>query len=229
LAVIALVPSAPVLVPELAGAAAAEVADIREAALRAARELPDRWVAVGVGPTDQAFGPKTRGTFAGYGVDVPVLLSPDAAQSAVVDVPLAVLFAGWVRSQVNSGARVDVRIYAADLNVEAALGRGRALRAEIDATPDAVGVLVVADGANTLTPSAPGGYDPNAQAAQDTLDKALAAADCAPLLGLPDGIVGRVAWQVLTGLIDGDPVSATELARSALYGVGYFVGVWNRT
>ena len=35
-------------------------------------------------------------------------------------------------------------------------------------TPDPVGVLVVADGANTLTERAPGGYDPDAADAQRT-------------------------------------------------------------
>jgi hypothetical protein len=229
LAVIALVPSAPVLVPELAGVAAAEVASIREAVMTAAGRLPDRWVAIGVGSTDQTFGPETRGTFAGYGVDVPVLLSPDAAGAAVAAVPLAVLFAGWVRGQVNPHARVDVRVYPADLDVGAAAQHGRVLRAEIDAIPDQIGVLVVADGANTLSPSAPGGYDPGAPAVQDALDNALATPEPATLLRLSDGVVGRVAFQVLAVLVEGESVLATELARSAPYGVGYFVGVWRRS
>jgi hypothetical protein len=228
LSVIALVPSAPVLVPELAGAAAVEVTDIHDAVLTAGSRLPDRWLAVGVASADQAFGPGTRGTFAGYGVDVPVLLSPDAARSAVVDIPLAGLFAGWIRGQTNPNAYVEVRLHAADHAAEVAVERGQALRAEIDAIPEAVGVLVVADGTKTLTPPAPGGYDPHSQAVQDALDTALATADPAALLGLPDAVVGRVAFQVLAGLLQGDSVAVTELARGAPYGVGYFVGLWNR-
>ncbi len=65
-----------------------------------------------------------------------------------------------------------------------ALARGRALRAEVDATADPVGVLVVADGANTLTPPAPGGYDPDAEPVQAALDDALASGDTAALAAL---------------------------------------------
>ena len=82
------------------------------------------------------------------------------------------------------------------------------------------------DGANTLTPSAPGGYDPDAEPAQAALDDALATGDTAALATLPAGIVGRVAYQVLAGLAGPGPRSAKELVRSAPYGVGYFVGLW---
>lgn len=224
LTAIALTPSAPVLVPELAGAAAAEVAGIRSAATAAAAVLPRRWVAVGVAAADRIIGTESRGTFAGYGADVVVSLSPDAADG-VVDLPLCALFAGWLRGQANPDARVQVRVYAADHDAASALEQGRLLRAEIDAVDEPVGVLVVADGANTLIPSAPGGHDPAAQPVQDALDAALAVGDAAALAGLPDGIVGRVAYQVLAGLCP-QPSAASELACGAPYGVGYFVGTW---
>ncbi|KDE97854.1 hypothetical protein Y900_002595 [Mycolicibacterium aromaticivorans JS19b1 = JCM 16368] len=226
LSAVVLTPSAPVLVPELAGAAAAEVADFRDAALKAAAALPDLWVAIGVGAADQTIEADTRGTFAGYGVEVPVALSPDAAP-AVRGLPLCALFTGWLRGQASPAARAQVRVYDADHDADRALEFGRLLRAEIDATDDPVGVLVVADGANTLTPPAPGGYDPAATAAQAALDDALASGDSAALAGLPGGIVGRVAYQVLAGLVGSGPQEATELVRGAPYGVGYFVGTWH--
>jgi hypothetical protein len=225
LSAIALTPSAPVLVPELAGAAAAEVAEFRTAALAAAAELPDHWIAVGVGADDQVFGPGTRGTFAGYGVDVGVALSPDAPPT-VSALPLCALFTGWLRGQANPAARAQVRVYRADHDAETAVDRGRALRAEIDAANGPVGVLVVADGANTLTPPAPGGYDPDNGPIQAALDDALARGDAAALTRLPSGIVGRVGYQVLAGLTEPGPRAAKELVRGAPYGVGYFVGVW---
>lgn len=232
LTAIALTPSAPVLVPELAGAAAAEVAELRDAALAAADALPDRWIAVGVGPgagpdadsAAQIIEPDSRGTFAGYGADVGVRLSPQPG-AELTALPLCALFAGWLRGQVRQQARLQVRVYPADCDPEQALAYGRRLRAEIDATAAPVGVLVVADGANSLTQSAPGGHDPDAQPVQDLLDDALAAGDAGALTRLPDGIVGRVAYQVLAGLAPG-PVTATEFLRGAPYGVGYFVGVW---
>ena len=228
LTAIALTPSAPVLVPELAGTAAVEVAAFRDAAVAAAAGLPDRWIAIGVGASDTIFGAQTQGTFAGYGVDVRVALAPDAPD-AVTPLPLCALFAGWLRGQANPAARAEVRVYSSGHDAETAMALGRSLRVELDAVADPVGVLVVADGANTLTPPAPGGYDPAAEPVQAALDDALATGDTAALAGLPNFVVGRVAYQVLAGLAGPGPRAATELARGAPYGVGYFVGVWKMT
>jgi hypothetical protein len=234
LSAIAIVPSAPVMVPELASGAASELADLREAAFAAAASLPARWVAIGVGPADAVVGPQQSGTFAGYGVDVPIALSPDADE-APSQLPLCALITGWLRGQVKTDAHAEVRVYADDHDVDTALMRGGQLRAEIDEAADPIGVLVVADGARTLTPPAPGGYNPVSVPIQHALDEALARGHVAALTALPDTVVGRVAYQVLAGLA-GDawssplgtsrPQSATELYRGAPYGVGYFVGVW---
>ena len=226
LAAIALTPSAPVLVPELAGAAAAEVAEFRDAAIAAAATLPDRWIVIGVGPTDLFIEPTTRGTFAGYGVDVPVLLAPDAP-AEISDLPLCALIAGWLRGQANPAARIEVRVYSADHDVDAALAHGRTLRDAINEAADPIGVLVVADGANTLTQSAPGGYDPDSEPVQTALDDALATGNAAALTRLPNGVIGRVAYQVLAGLTEPKPHAAKQYVRGAPYGVGYFVGTWN--
>jgi hypothetical protein len=234
LSAVAIIPSAPVMVPELAAAAAEELAELREAVFTAVGTLPSRWIAVGVGAADAVLGPDVAGTFAGYGVDRRVTLSPSAADTPR-ELPLCALIAGWVRGQVKPEARAEVRVYAADHDVNAALARGRRLRAEIDEAVDPVGVLVVADGAPTLTPPAPGGYEPDSIPAQAALDDALAAGDAAALTRLPDTIVGRVAYQVLAGLTEPGISqsssrpglrSAKELYRGAPYGVGYFAGVW---
>ena len=234
LSAIAIIPSAPVMVPELAATAAEELAALREAVFTAAGSLPSRWIAVGVGAADAVLGPDMAGTFAGYGVDRRVTLSPGAADKPV-ELPLCALIAGWVRGQAKPEARAEVRVYAADHDVNAALDHGRRLRAEIDEAVDPVGVLVVADGAPTLTPPAPGGYEPDSIPAQAALDDALAAGDAAALTRLPDTIVGRVAYQVLAGLTEPGISqsssrpglrSAKELYRGAPYGVGYFAGVW---
>jgi hypothetical protein len=222
---IALVPSAPVMVPELASGAVSELRDLSVAVATAAAELPDRWFVVGVGPADTVIGPGVFGTFGGYGADVRVGLSP-AASGEPRPLPLCALVAGWVRTRFAPAASAEVWVYAADHDVDAALARGRALRAEVDAAPEPVGVLIVADGANTLTAPAPGGYDPDSLPVQAALDDALAAGDTDALVRLPDAIVGRVAYQVLAGLTRPSPSSARELYRGAPYGVGYSVGVW---
>ncbi|OBG32097.1 hypothetical protein [Mycobacterium sp. E3198] len=224
LSAIAIVPSAPVLVPELAGVAAAEIADLTAAVLAAAALLPARWVAVGTGVADDVLEPESSGTFAGFGADVWVGLSPRAG--APGDLPVCALLAGWVRAQVRPDAGVQVRVYRGDHDADTALAHGRSLRAELDRAPDPIGVLVVADGANTLTPAAPGGHHPGDAAAQATLDDALADGDVGALAELPPQILGRVAFQVLAGLAGPGPRSAKELYRGAPFGVGYFAGAW---
>ena len=231
LSAIAIVPSAPVLVPELTGAAAAEVADLGAAVIAAAAVLPPRWIVVGAGRADDVLGPagpNSVGTFAGFGADVRVRLSPQSGDGAEppAELPLCALIAAWVRGQARPEASAQVRVYRGDHDRAAALSRGRQLRSEIDQAPDPIGVLVVADGVNTLTPSAPGGYDPSGADAQRVLDDALASGDVAALTRLPDEVKGRVAFQVLAGLTEPGPRSAKELYRGAPYGVGYFAGVW---
>lgn len=217
---IAICPSTPLLIPELGGDAALETAELREAATTAAGTLPTRWLAIGVG--EGRYGSDMSGTFAGYGVDVPVLLSPEGARAA--ELPLPALIAGWLRERV-AAAEVEVRLVGASGGDGAAYGR--ALRAEIETREvQTLGVLVIADGANTLTAKAPGGYRPEAEGAQRALADALAQGDAASLTCLPDVITGRAAYQMLAGLVGPDAVQAECLFDGSPYGVGYFAGTW---
>ena len=225
LSAISIIPSAPVLVPELAGAGADEVAELRAAMVAAAAALPQLWIVVGVGATDGVIGSDRVGTFAGFGVDVPVRLSPQAG-GLPIDMPLCALIGGWIRAQAQPDAHAQVRVYADTHDTGAAVELGRRLRWEIDRSGEPAGVLVVADGANTLTPAAPGGYQPADVEVQDALDDALAGGDVAALARLPAQVGGRVAFGVLSGLAEPTPRSAKELYRAAPYGVGYFAGVW---
>ena len=225
LSAIAIIPSAPVLVPELAGAAAEEVAELRAAMIAAVAALPPNWVVVGVGAADAVVGQDSVGTFAGFGVDLEVLLSPEASGQPV-ELPLCALIAGWIRAQAQPDARTQVRVYADNHGAETALALGQRLRVDIDASAEPTGVLIVADGANTLTPPAPGGYHPDDVDVQRALDDALACGDLGALTRLPAQVTGRVAFGVLAGLAEPAPRSAKELYRAAPYGVGYFTGVW---
>ena len=225
LGAISIIPSAPVLVPELAGAAADEVAELREAMVDAAATLPSRWIVVGVGAADDVVGSEGVGTFAGYGADVLVRLSPRAS-GPPVSMPLCALIGGWLRALARPDAEAQVRVYARSHDAAAAVELGRRLRGEIDGSSEPTGVLVVADGANTLTPAAPGGYQPHDAEVQRALDDALACGDVAALTRLPAQVTGRVAFGVLAGLVEPVPRSAKELYRAAPYGVGYFAGVW---
>jgi hypothetical protein len=225
LSAIAIIPSAPVLVPELAGVAADEVAELRAAMVAAVATLPLRWIVVGVGASDGVVGPKAVGTFAGFGVEVLVRLSPQST-GRPVELPLCALIAGWIRAQAQPDAAAQVRVFADSHDSATAVDLGRQLRNEIDQSTEPTGVLVVADGANTLTPSAPGGHQPADVDVQRALDDALACGDLAALTRLPAQVRGRVAFGVLAGLAGPVPRSAKELYRSEPYGVGYFAGVW---
>ncbi|WP_100472345.1 hypothetical protein [Mycobacteroides abscessus] len=215
---IAICPSTPLLVPELGGEAAAETGELRAASVTVARSLPAQWIAIGVG--DGQYHADMSGTFAGYGADVRVSLSDRMGKLA--QLPLPVLIAGWLRSRAEAD-EAEVRLVGPATD---ALAFGRALRGEIERRPVPPGVLIVADGANTLTDKAPGGYRPDAEAAQRAVVDALTRGDAASLRHLPDAITGRPAYQVLAGLVDSDVVEARCLYRGSPYGVGYFAGIW---
>jgi hypothetical protein len=220
---VAIIPSTPLLVPELGGAAAAETAELRDAVLTAAAALPGRWVAVGTADRDATAPPAAAGTFAGYGADVTVTLAPGPGEPAAL--PLCGLIAGWVRGCAAPDTMVEVRAVAADTAPADARERGRRLRAELAAGPP-TGVLLIADGCHTLTGSAPGGYDPDSVGVQAALDDALRAGDVAALAAQPEAMPSRAVWALLAGLAEPAPREVTELYRGAPYGVGYHVGVW---
>lgn len=239
----AFVPSPPLLVPELTGAAASETDQLRRAALDVAARLGDscpEWTVLGVADSGLSSGvelaPETCGTFAGFGVDVRVSLSPDASGAAPDrSLPLAALVAGWLRGQAAPGARLRVRLLPSDTTPDACARVGREVRRELDARPTPQALLVVADGANTLTDKAPGAFDERSAPIQAALDAALADGDTDALRRLDVGLcgeiglTGRVAWQALAaafGPETGGPRKSESLYVGAPYGVGYHVGMW---
>ncbi|MGQ4614886.1 hypothetical protein [Nocardia sp. R7R-8] len=243
--VAALVPSPPVLVPELCGGAVDTAgtgdsdprATLRSAVLdtvRAFAAVSGHWTVLGVGAGDRTFGPETVGTFGGFGVDVRVGLSSAAVagtRPADAGLPLAVLIGGWLRGQVASDAPAEARVVAADAPPEHCHEYGTKLRAELDGDDEARGVLVVADGAATLSVRAPGYLDERARPVQDRLDRALSTGDRAALRALDPGLcaelglAGRPAYQVLAGLFRADPLVETRYC-DAPFGVGYHASLW---
>ncbi|MET7769894.1 hypothetical protein [Nocardia sp. NPDC005366] len=257
----ALVPSPPILVPELVGATSRTVgADpddpptvLRAAVSAAAATLAGaarHWTVLGSGDADRVFGPDAVGTFLGFGVDVRVALSGDPTLDVSADypadspadstagpdreLPLPVLIAGWLRGQFAPEVTARARVIAADSTVRHCAELGAELRAELDASDEPHGVLVVADGAATLSLKAPGYLDERAAGEQEDLERALGAGDRAALLALDPALCaelsvsGRAAYQALAGLFASDAAdpSVDTLYRDAPYGVGYHVSVW---
>ncbi|MBP1158364.1 hypothetical protein ABIC28_001133 [Rhodococcus sp. PvR044] len=230
----ALIPSPPLLIPELAGGAATETDELRLASKHVAARLgalATRWTAIGVGRTECEIPATAAGTFRGYGADVRVALSP-AAAGLDPELPLAALMAGWLRAAAPAETVVDAIIVAEDTSPVYCAELGARLRDRLEADPRPHGVLVVADGARTLTAKAPGSFDERAPEAQAELDRALDSGDAEylaeldPVVCLDIGIEGRAAWQVLAGLFRGAPSECRTYYRGAPFGVGYHVGMW---
>lgn len=240
LADIAVVPSAPLLVPELAGPAAFDTEPVRAAVRAAGGTLAaraDRWVAVGV--ADHRLGGPARsdcaesGDFGAYGVGVRVCI-PGA--DGELPPPLSMLLAGWLGAACAAGpSSITPVVVDPGLPPAAATELGRDLGRELDGAVDPVGLLVVADGATALTPGAPGGGErESAWALQHRIEAAVRAADPAGLAGLgidecaAEGVGTRAAWQVLAGVLDvltesGRPVASRLRYAAAPFGVGYIV------
>lgn len=250
----ALIPSPLVLIPELAGAApltdahhpAALVPPLREAVVEAGRmlgELARNWTVVGAGT-----GPVAGvGTLRGFGADVRVALTDDELESGVEPDPrwpVPLLIGAWLRGRISRcdhEVREPGQVEAEALTVAPGTGPdgcaelGARLRARLDRDPARRGVLIVADGAATLSTSSPGYLDPRAEAEQQRIDAALDAGDRGALAALDEGlcaeleVAGRPGYQVLAGLFDRDgrDPKVETLYRAAPFGVGYHVSVWH--
>lgn len=212
----AVCPHPPLLVPELASGAAAEMDEVRERCRSAVAGLavarPDLLVVVGadLGPRSTSFAP--------WGVDVPV----DVPEP----LPLPLLVGGWLtRGHVRSFVAVSPELDPAEC---AALG------AELAEGADRVALLAMGDGSARHTEKAPGYLDPRAATYDEKVAKALGSADAAALLALEPAeaddllVAGRGAWQVLAGAASGADLPSDQAFFAAPYGVGYHVVTWTK-
>jgi hypothetical protein len=207
----AVCPHPPALVPEVASGAAAELDDVRHAALVGVAELvaaqPERVVVVGAGslaePEDEGAG----GTLAGFGVDV-------VAGGSRLVLPLGLTIGAWLLDQVGwEGPRT----YATS-SVPA---------------DDRVALLVMADGCARRSVAAPGYLDDRAEAYDHAVAVALAEGDVAALAGLDAELgaellcTGAQPLVVLGEMTKGADVTARLRYDGAPFGVGYWVANWS--
>ncbi|MGN5239882.1 MULTISPECIES: hypothetical protein [unclassified Rhodococcus (in: high G+C Gram-positive bacteria)] len=231
------VPSPPLLVPELVGLDSPEADELRHAVLAAARAVGDvdEWIVVGTGTESEEVPSDAVGTFRGFGADVRVELGPavvPASGPPDVDMPLPALIAGWLRERTAREVRAEVHVLARDTDPGACAQLGKTLRAHLEEGATRRGLLIVADGAATLTSKAPGAFDERSAAVEQSLGDALAAGSPQILAALDAGLCadialeGRAAWQVLAAAFAQPPSEATIEYSAAPYGVGYHVGAW---
>lgn len=229
LAAIAVLPHPPLLVPELSGDGALETEALRVAVRDVAKALAavaPQWIAVGADPGGRrTVAPGTRGTFAGYGRDVPVALPGSGSADEGAGLPLPLLIAGWAAAGTGV-ASVRGELIAPDAPTSDCLELGRTLAAE-----DA-GLLVLGDGSAMHTAKAPGGFDERAEAFDAVVATALDAPDPDALAGLDPvagadlWAAGRAPWQVMAGAATGQDWAAAHRHTSMPYGVAYHVALW---
>jgi hypothetical protein len=234
----AVCPNPPALVPDLA--LAAELADVRSAAVEAVRTLcaadPELLIVVGGGAERTSYAAGSTGSFAEYGVDVSVSLpwvppmADPATRAGAPVMPLPLLVGAWLLGQAGWQGATRGEVIAEDASAADCADVGAALVADVDR----VGLLVMGDGAAGRTEQAPRPYDPRAETFDGEVAAALRAADPAALLRLDSAlaaeltVAGRAAWQVLAGATGEPFMDADLLYDGAPLGVGYIVAVWER-
>ncbi|WBC14672.1 hypothetical protein O7600_26850 [Micromonospora sp. WMMA1998] len=236
----AVCPHPPLIVPELAGAAAPELDDLRAAAdVAVARLLASgarTVVVVGGGDRTAELSYPYRGSFASWGAPLEVQLGrhPDGI-IGTDGLPLSLLVGAWLLSRVRPEVPTTWRMIsvAADEPVErCAAGGGR-----LGSSRQPWALLAMGDGSACRGVKAPGYDDPRAPAYDDGVAAALARADADALLGLDPGlsaelkVAGRAPWQVLAGAVDaaGGDWRGDVSYQDAPYGVAYFVANWERS
>ncbi|QDY79375.1 hypothetical protein [Streptomyces qinzhouensis] len=229
----AVCPCPPLLVPEVAAGAAAELDPVRSACLDAVAALaaagPELLVVVGTAEPDAVghYPSGAAGDFRGFGADAEVRLGPGERGGRPLPYSLAVgawllSRSGWAHGPVE-GLAVHERLAPAEC---AAAGRETAARVP------RVALLVMGDGSACRTLKAPGYLDERAAAFDAAAARALGNADLAALAALDPALahdlmaVGRAPWQVLAGAADGTRPTGSLLAEDAPYGVGYVVASW---
>lgn len=233
-------PCPPLLVPEVAAGAAAELDAVRTACTEAmgvlAASRPDRLVVVGPTGRDGRGGGShpqgTPGSFRGFGVALDVWLgeAPGGAPAPSGELPPSLAVAAWMLERLGwseaplGGFGVDERLEPArclDLGREIAVSAGR------------VALLTMGDGSACRTVKAPGYYDERAEGFDAAAARALGTADVAALAALDAGLAyelqasGRAPWQVLAGAAEGAALSGTLVREEAPYGVDYLVAAWS--
>jgi len=231
----AVCPHPPLIVPEIAAGAAAELDDLRTACDEAVARLlaaePPVVCVLGSADTTREYWFPYRASFTSWGVPVEARLGRPGPDTPVL--PLSVAVGVWLlrrasdarRARRPTGWRVFTLATSAPVDECARLGESLARAGR-------VGLLVMGDGSACRDLTAPGYLDPRAEPFDGAVTKALAAADPAALLAMDPElatdlmVAGRAPWQVLAGAATA-PMRGEVLYDAASYGVQYTVASWS--
>ncbi|MEV4164721.1 hypothetical protein [Nonomuraea dietziae] len=241
----AVCPHPPLIVPELAGAAAPELDGLRAACAAAIGAVlavdHDLLVVVGSDERTRAYGGQAAGTLGPWGVDVRV------GEGEPV-LPLSLTIGRWLLAMQptgeptseptggTAGGRVGTaaagrRLMFQGVASDASVAECLALGAEL-VEGRRTALLVMGDGSACLTEKSPGYLHPAAGPYNEEIVRALAEADTGALAAMDPAeaaalwVAGRAALQVLAGAAEGAALRPALLDESSPYGVGYFVATW---
>jgi hypothetical protein len=215
--VVAFVPSAPLLVPDVAGGSAALDNDLRLACLdvvsRALDSEPAEVVVVGATSIVGHWDAGHTWDFAGFGV-------PRVPAEERPPLPWTLGVGAWLLDECGwSGERRYV-------------GVGTGAEQELDVSDRSV-VVAVADGSACRTERAPGHLDPRAEGFDDAIADVLSQGDASALSDIDPTLArdllcgGVLVWRSVAGAVGASVVARAELlTHVAPYGVGYFVALW---
>jgi hypothetical protein len=191
-----------------------------------------QWRAVAAWPTGPRQLPaESAGTFAPFGVDVPVRLSRDGdRQGDSAELPLPALIAGWLRDQAGADT-VTVDLQSPEMSPAQCRRWGAEV---VGAAAEPVGLLVLGDGSTMHSDRGPELRDAWADQFDQHVHDLFKRADVHGLLDLDPaqaselGAGGRAAWGCLAGAILADrrPWSARSAELFIPFGVAYHVVVF---
>ncbi|MEU1421968.1 class III extradiol dioxygenase subunit B-like domain-containing protein [Kitasatospora sp. NPDC005751] len=227
----AVCPCPPLLVPEVAAGAAAELEPLRAACDEALAALlaagPELVVVVGTGPEPEVWTEGGAGSFHRYGVPLVARLPSGRVEGPELSPALTV--GAWLLERAGATLPTHACAVPADAPADRMLGLGQGLAG----LADRVGLLVMGDGSACRSLKAPGYLDERAEGFDAVIADALGSADTAALAAVDPGLAGellaegRAPWQVLAGAAGGAGLTARLGYRDAPYGVGYFVASWS--
>lgn len=235
----ALCPHPPLLVPQLAAGAAAELDGLRAACDAAVASVlaadADLLVVVGDAPVISSFPAGAWGSLAPYGVDIP-LTQPRSCNGGsdgeLATLPLSLTIARWLLDR-QVMAPDDELLFGVSADADAA--ECASLGVELTGRAPRVAMLVMGDASARRSLEGPGYLDERAAPYDEEVARALADADTAALLALDPAlsaellVAGRAAWQVMAGAAESGTWSAAVTYDQAPYGVTYLVATWTRS
>ena len=223
-------PQPPLLIPEIAGAAAAELDELRSACRAAVTEVSTpghQIVLLGNGPVSRFHSPLARGSMGGFGMAGEVHLGAPTCGGSL-ELPPSLTVGAWLVRDVL-GPRSGAVAFSVGPDFDSSTAAVELLRC---AEESDVALIVMGDGSARRSTSAPGYLDERAADFDAAIATALAAGDAEALAGvdleLADELLvaGGPAWRTVGGLLAGGRYRAALTYDAAPYGVGYFVASW---